>query len=301
MFFKPLFGLSGFVRHAAIPEQNETFGQMSFEMFQKFNHLRPTDVLLGMQSDVKINPFTLWRYADRRDGRNLAPTARSRQDRRLSPGRPGSLHRRNQRKAALVKKHEGNSSAQSVFLYAATGIFSNGESPLHLSPALFSQVSGNSSLTRLRASKYVWDDTRPLSVDLLPRQPFALSTTLLNTRSSWLLATKSRPTSCAAFLSASGVGPERFLILILLLLVAHTASARYVPNLQNTLAFWLLPAFLAPSQQLDRAPASLLKLLLVPGGHGINYTLFNQFLLLLRKSIYKGQNGMFTTLPDRDL
>ena len=292
MFFQPLLGLSRLVRHTAIPEQNKTFRQMSFEMFQEFNHLRPTDVLLGMQSNVKVNPFTLWRHADRRDGRNLTPTARGGQDRHLSLGRPRSLHRRNQRKAALVKKHQRNSSTQSVFLYAANDTFSNSALPVRSSPAPFSRAFGNSSLTQSRLSKYVWDDTRPLSADLLPRRSFSLSTTLSNTRSSSLLATKSQPTSCAAFLSASLAVPGLFLILTLLLLAVHTALAMYTPNLQNTLAFGLLPAFLVPVSA-TRSRAGVASQVAF-GFHVVSWnqinTSFNHFLLLLRKSIFNGEN-----------
>ena len=244
MFFKPLLGSSRPVRRAAIPEQNKTFGQMSFEMFQEFDHLRPTDILLGMQSDIKIDPFVLWRYADRRDGRNLTPTASRSQDRCLPLGCPSPLDRRDQGEAALVKKYDGNSSSQGVFLYAATGTSSNSELPVHFSPELFSPASDNSIPYRLADSKYIWDGTQPLAGAVLLPRSFASSTILSNTRSSPLLAEEFRPTSRAAFHSACLADLLPILVLILFALVLYTAFATDAPNFSNTLTSLLLPALL---------------------------------------------------------
>jgi len=232
--------------HAPIPEQNKTVGQMPLKMLQEFNHFRPTDVFLRMKPEVKINPFTLWRYADGRDCRNFAPTARGGQDRRLSSGRPRSLHRRNQGKAALFKKYERNSSSQSVFLYAANDTSSTFELPVRFSLSPFSQASDNSSLNRSATAKYIWDDRQLLNVDLLPRQSFALSTVLLNTHSSLPLAEESQPMSYAAFLSAYLVGLFLIWIPVLFALVLHTASATYALNSLNMATSWLLPTRLIP-------------------------------------------------------
>ena len=287
MFFKPLLSPGRPVRHAAIPEQNKTFGQMPLEMLQEFDHLRPTDVLLRMQPDVKINPFMLWRYADGRNRRNLTPTSSRDQNRRLSFGRPSPSYRRNQRKAALVKKHDGNSSFQSVFLYAAIGIFSSEEPPAHLSPAPCLQVSDNSSLIRSRLSRHVSDDTQLLNADLLPLQSFASSITQLNIRSSALLATESRPTVYAAFHSAFLAALAPLLILILLLLVLDTASATYTQNLPNILVSLLPPTFLIRSLATQSRAGAAFQAAFgfhVVSCHQINTSL-NQILLLLRKSI----------------
>ena len=287
MFFKPSLGLIRPMRGAAIPENNKTFRQMPLEMPQEFNDLRPTDVLLRMQPDVKVNPFALWRHADSRDRRNLAPTSSRRQNRRLSSGSPRPLHRRNQGEAALVEKYQRNLSTQSVFLYAATGTSSTFQLPGRFVLAPYSQAFDNSNPIQLKFARHDSDGIQPQNGALLLQLSFGLSTILLHTRSSPLLAIEYRPASFAAFHSAS------LAVLVLLATLVHfhlavdAVSANSSRHLLNIPVFGLLPAvlFLFPATRLRAGVAS-------QGALGFHVVSWNQIntdiqrsLLLLRKSI----------------
>ena len=242
VLFKPLFGLSRSVGHTAVPEQNKTFPQMPLEMLQKFNHLKTTDVLFGMQPDVKINPFTLWRCADGRNRRNFAPASCHWQNWRLPSGRPRPLHARNQRKAALVKKHQRNFLSFGLFLYAASSVSSNSELPVRSSPEPLSQASDNSTPYRLANSRYIWGGTR-LSGVALSLHRFLLSSIIpSHIRSLQHLPIKSSLTYSAAFHSAYCLDPQRLSLLTRLLRIADTVSSSRTPNSSNILTSWLLPA-----------------------------------------------------------
>ena len=115
---KPL-NQAGFVNRAAIPQQDKPFTKMPQEMSQESGHFHSADIAAS-EADVERNPFPPGGNTDRRNGRNLRPFTSYLKDRGLAPGRPGFSNRGNQRKPALVKKHQRHPAPLRVFLYAAS-------------------------------------------------------------------------------------------------------------------------------------------------------------------------------------
>lgn len=285
--FEPLLDRRSSMRHATIPEQNETFRQMPFEMLQKLNDLRPTDVLLRMKSHVKRNPFALQRYANRRNRGYLRPTPSTRQDGRLPTRCPGSSYRRDQEKATLIEEYQRDATPSSVFLYVAIGNVSSVLWLLRSVLLTFSQVSDSSNPIQLKVAKYDWDDKQFSNAALLLWQLAAWSTDRWSNRSLRPLAKEFvsvHPSAFGLILQASLV-PAWTLVLVLLL--SQRAASRDELNLQSNRLPSTRPTdsfhFAATRGPVGVALRDAFGFHVVSWNHIIMVN--NMFLLLLRKSI----------------
>ena len=132
------------VGRTAVPEQNDRTTQVLEQLPEESRHMRRLDVLAAVEPGVEGSSPSLWRYADGRDSRNLAPAAMATQERRLALRRPCPNHVWDREKAAFVEKGQVGSKSFGFFLYAAKRSVSSARWPSRpaLSPA--SRASGNS-------------------------------------------------------------------------------------------------------------------------------------------------------------
>jgi hypothetical protein len=173
--FDKSFNRSRFMDSARIPDKNESFPEVSEEIFKEGQDFRITDVLRSVKTDIEADSSFFGRDADRGDSRNLRPSPINLENRGFAARRPCFSNRWNEAESAFVEKNQRNSKRFRLFLYAArhdvsTVLFS----PRPVRGPL-SQAFGSSSPFVSKTTKDGLDDTILRNVFELPRLSCGLS------------------------------------------------------------------------------------------------------------------------------
>lgn len=128
-----------------VPEKNNSAPEVFKQMTQESNRLLSSDVLVGMEADVKPKFLSLRRDANSRNGRDFSPAACRSNNRGLALRRPCLNDCGDKQEPALVKEDQMGSKPVGLFLYAARRDVSSNGSRLPVSPWPSWSASGSSS------------------------------------------------------------------------------------------------------------------------------------------------------------
>ena len=128
-----------------IPQQHDHPRNVSKQMAEKLNHLLCLDILIRMELQKEIHPSPFGRSADGRDSGDLSPSSGNADQRCLPFRRPTSHDQRNHEKSAFIEENQMGFKPVGVFLYAATRIASNVESPYRPARGLSTPAFYNSN------------------------------------------------------------------------------------------------------------------------------------------------------------
>ncbi len=107
MAFEIVAHLGMFVGVPSVPQQQQGAPIVSAQVTEKVQHLRPADVLLGVQGQKERDATPLGGHGQRPDARDLlVGTLADRQDRRHPTKSPGSPQERRQQKARLIQANQ---------------------------------------------------------------------------------------------------------------------------------------------------------------------------------------------------
>lgn len=201
MFAEEFSDRSSFVGSASIPENDHWPPQVSEQLAKELGDLKRFNVFIGMESGIESHPFPLWGDAERRDGGNLFPASCGAENRSVSSDGPGSGNVRHHEKSAFVEENQMGFKPFGVFLYAATRIASNVESPSRPARGLSSPAFGNSNPFPPKTSTSGWDDRLSQTGSLLLSPLGAGSRDRLDTHNS------ARPSKESVTTSVSGGCP----------------------------------------------------------------------------------------------
>ena len=283
---KESFHRFGSMTGASVPQKNKTSSQMLMKQFKEPDDLRKTDIL-GMETNIKPHTLLLGRDADRRDRGYLGPSSGNFKNRRLSFRGPGPSDGWNQKKAALIEKHERDPKFFGLFLYAAS--YNASSAPQLFYPFLWlvSQVSGNSNPFLGEAARYDWGDTLSRNADRSPGQSSVWSKDQSSSRSSKIPLKEARLNSASGARLVSRVFQERVLTSKLGRPSFYDASSTNELNLPTNQLSLPQPTGLSLYPRAKRPIGDAVPALF--GFHEVAWKQFimqlSVFLLLLRKSI----------------
>jgi len=120
MAAEKLLDRSSLVGLAVIPKEDHRAPQVAEQLSKELDHLRGSDVLVGVKPGIQRDALLLRRDAEGRQGRDLFPAAGAPQVRGLAAGCPGPSNVGDQKKAALIEEGQMGPKPFGVFLYAAT-------------------------------------------------------------------------------------------------------------------------------------------------------------------------------------
>ena len=252
MFTEEFSDRGSFMGSAAVPEKDHMAAQVSEQLTEELNHLRGSDVLIGMEPGIESHALAFWRNAESRDGRNLLPPSCDAQNWSLSSDSPGSDHVRDHKESAFVEENQVSLKSFGVFLYGATHIASNAESLPRPARGLGSPAFGSSNPFPPKTATSGWGDS--LS------QTDARSLSLLDAGSKDRLNTHTSALPSQEFGSAPVSGPcpiweafrERLSNPKLWILSSDSLPTSEKPNSRNSPSSWTRPADFSISSSTGR-------------------------------------------------
>lgn len=151
--FKESLGEFGFVKRAAVPEEEKRASDLAAEMPEKLSDLLAPNVSVGIKAGVEAETLSLGRDCDGGDRRDLCPFSGNNEGWSFSSNRPGPLDVGDKREPAFVEEDDAGFEPFGLFLYEAKR---NASSDQWLSPCVpgpASAASGRSSPSHPSDSK----------------------------------------------------------------------------------------------------------------------------------------------------
>jgi len=142
----------------SIPQQEHTSPDMSEQLFKERPNIQTGEIPCP-KPEIKGQPLSLRGYRQGTDRGNPILFVQVVKDRGFSFRSPGPTNVWNEQEARLIKKDQVGPKSFGVFLYAASGEPSNGQSLSRSVVTLDALVSGNSIPSPEVSATQGWDDT----------------------------------------------------------------------------------------------------------------------------------------------